>query len=74
MNKNHKCLDSCLGLYSDIEFKSNDKDSFEDAKYLEELQKEYDIYKSTFAENLVFDRTKYDYSKYSYVASTYNFE
>ena len=74
VNKDHKCLHSCVGLYSDIEFKPNNKDSFEDAKYLEELQKEYDIYKSTYAENLVFDRTKDDYSKYSKVSLTHNFE
>ena len=61
MEKDHKCLTSCFGLYADIWFETCKRESFEDSEDLTQLEEEYFAYKSKFAENLVFDPNKKDY-------------
>ena len=68
VEQDRKCKKSCFGLYADVWFDPPCKrDNFEDAEVLAQLEEEYFVYKTKFAENLIFDPSKDGYGMYRFL-------
>ena len=57
------CVIGCHGLYADVSYENSTSDTARDMDLFYELEKEYQKYKDTFVENLVFEPESINYSK-----------
>ena len=63
--KDSACVIGCHGLYADVSYEINESDKARDINLFYELEQEYQMYKDSFVQNMVFDPESKNYSKLS---------